>query len=219
MADVFEDREDLIAPRRLLWGVIEDTPWLDWLLLTKRPQNVFKMIPWKSHWPQNVWLGTTVENQRMAEKRVPVLLKYPATIRFVSCEPLLGPVDLTRWLHNGKGNYKIRALEHPYRSSNNGIDWAIAGGESGPHGRPVDPSWIRSIRDQCLDSDIPFNFKQWGNWRPIRNSSAERSKVIHLKSGTGQIIKLGKMGKKRAGRVLDRRTWDEVPLGKCFIAT
>jgi len=98
MADVFERRAELKAPRQRLWDLIASTPWLDWLLLTKRPQNIASMISWsQEEWPRNVWLGTTVETQGFANKRLPHLLKHKAAVRFLSCEPLLGPIDLTRW--------------------------------------------------------------------------------------------------------------------------
>ena len=97
MADVFELRPELNAARKRLWALIEDTPCLDWLLLTKRPQNIDCMAPWSNEWPINIWLGVSVENQTFAKKRLPFLLKQPAAIRFLSCEPLLGPIDLRAW--------------------------------------------------------------------------------------------------------------------------
>ena len=114
MADVFEDRRDLDRHRARLWPLIEATPHLDWLLLTKRPQNMRKLAPWDGAWPANVWAGTTAENQRWADKRIPVLLEVPARIHFISAEPLLGPVEVSRWL----------ALKPGRR-----LDWVIAGGE------------------------------------------------------------------------------------------
>ena len=98
MADVFEDHPQLPPERDRLWELVSETPWLDWLLLTKRPENVAVMAPWGTIWPSNVWLGTSVENQRWAEERIPILLDAAAAIRFVSCEPLLGPVDLWSWI-------------------------------------------------------------------------------------------------------------------------
>jgi protein gp37 len=112
----------------------------------------------------NVWLGTSVEDQRWADIRIPQLLLTPAAVRFLSCEPLLGPVDLWAYLELG------------------GIDWVIVGGESGHGARPMNPAWARSLRDQCRDAGVAFFFKQWGGRTP--------------KSG---------------GRVLDGRTWDQMP--------
>ncbi len=105
MADVFEDHPDVAAPRERLWGLIEATPWLIWQLLTKRPENIAPMVPWGGGWPPHVWVGTSVENQRYADERIPVLVSAAALarIRFLSCEPLLGPVDLSPWLLPGPG--------------------------------------------------------------------------------------------------------------------
>src|ERR1035437_10015657 len=112
MADVFELRSDLDPWRVRLWNLIDENPWLDWLLLTKRPQNIENKVPWKNGWPDNVWLGATVENQKYADERLPILLQFPAKRRFLSCEPLLGPVDLSAWTR--------RRPKHLYP-----IDWVI----------------------------------------------------------------------------------------------
>jgi protein gp37 len=112
LADVFENREDVVPHRQRLFSVIDETPWLDWLLLTKRPQNIVRMIPseWNDcHQPRrNVWYGTTVENQEEADRRIPELVKVPAAVRFLSCEPLLEPVDLTKWLPTGRANWQCQ---------------------------------------------------------------------------------------------------------------
>ena len=110
MADVFEPNKALIQPRRRLWTVIADTPYLDWLLLTKRPHLVRHLTPWGSDWPDNVWLGTTVESQRWVNRRLPHLEESPARVRFLSCEPLLAKLKLDDWL--------ARKVVH----------WVIAGG-------------------------------------------------------------------------------------------
>ena len=177
MADVFEWKAGLSSERQRLWVLIASTPNLDWLLLTKRPHLVSRLAPWGSEWPENVWLGTTVENQRFAEKRLDHLLAVPAHVRFLSCEPLLGPIDLIQWIE--------------------GIQWVIAGGESGPHARPSDPAWFRSVRDQCCEASVGFHFKQWGDWFPLEESS--------------ENVRFERRGKARSGRVLDGRTWDELP--------
>lgn len=139
MADVFEvvpernerSRRVQEAARARLWPLIEATPMLDWLLLTKRPENVAAIVPWgeANPWPSNVWLGVTAEDQRRADERLPTLLTIPAQVRFVSHEPALEAVDFTQWV--------------------SGIDWIITGGESGPGARPYDVAWARSIIDQC----------------------------------------------------------------------
>lgn len=128
-------------------------------------------------WPlPNVWLGTSVENQRFADERIPLLLETPARVRFLSMEPLLGPVEFSDM--SGRADYRAR-LGRPALT---GIRWVIVGGESGPVHRPMDPAWVRSIRDQCVAADVPFLFKQWG----------------------GRTSKAG-------GRELDGRTWDQYP--------
>jgi protein gp37 len=195
MADVFEDRRDLDASRARLWSLIQSTPDLDWLLLTKRPQAVSRLVPWRSGWPRNVWLGTTVENQRWADKRIPHLLGNEAHVHFVSCEPLLGLVDLEQWLQTD-----------PSRS---GINWVIAGGESGHGARPMDPEWARSLRDQCIAAGVPYHFKQWGNWRPI-SAPVNGHRVRTLISGEVKVV-MENVGKKNAGRRLDGEEWDGVP--------
>jgi len=185
MADVFEDRRDLDEWRNRLWRLIEATPQLDWLLLTKRPERVAALANWRDGlWPGHVWLGTTVETQIWAGKRLPALAAVPAAVRFVSCEPLLGPLNLTPWLGTD-------------------VQWVIAGGESGPHSRPSNPAWFRSLRDQCLDAQTAFHFKQWGNWSPAE-AAASASRTL---SGQAMV----RLDKRTAGRVLDGQTWDQLP--------
>lgn len=146
--DLFEDHP-LIDPawRAGVWALIERTPSLDWLLLTKRPQNAVRMVPpdWLTTWPANVWMGTTAEDQRRANERLPVLLTLPAPVRFVSAEPLLEPLDLTPWL--------------------GGLHWVIAGGESNQSApaRPCNPEWIRSIVRQCQAAGVAVFVKQLGD--------------------------------------------------------
>ena len=147
LADIFELESDTLSPldkwRKDVWKLIEETPNLDWLLLTKRIENVKSMVPWGNSWPENVWLGVTVENQKYADLRLPLLLEIPAKIRFISAEPLFSDFEIPK-----------------------GIDWVISGGESGPDFRPCEIEHVRSIRDQCLALDIPFFFKQWSGNRP-----------------------------------------------------
>ena len=196
MADVFDNqvpeewREDL-------WALIHDTPHLDWLLLTKRPQNIAKMLPgtaplicetqharevWGAGWP-NVWLGATVENRDEMLRRGPLLAAVPAARRFWSAEPLLG--DL--------GEIPTAIMPH----------WIIAGGESGPHARPSHPDWFRSLRDQCQAAGVPFFFKQWGEWTATPTPEGGTHYF------TGGMMK--RVGKKAAGATLDGREWREVP--------
>lgn len=199
MADVFEGRRDLDHLRARLWPIIEATTHLDWLLLTKRPENVAQLAPWKDEWPDNVWLGTTAENQRWADKRLPILARIPARVRFVSCEPLLGPLSLQRWVDGAR-----RGEHFP-------IDWVIAGGESGFHARPMNPEWTESLRDECEAGGVAFHFKQWGNWFPVESDrlGGHKSKVLFQSSGDRIVVV--NVGKKAAGRKLAGRTWDQFP--------
>lgn len=199
MADVFELRSDLDEWREKLWELIDETPWLDWLLLTKRPQNIGKKVPWTNDWPNNVWLGTTVEDQKRADERLPILLQFPAKRRFLSCEPLLGPVDLSAWTR-----HRPKKLHE--------IDWVIAGGESGANARAMLPGWARQLRDECQKSEIPFHFKQWGHWTPVAAPRNEKSTVHKFWDEVmGMNIFMEAKGKKIAGRRLDGTTWDELP--------
>lgn len=271
MADVFEARADLDEHRARLWELIAETPWLDWLLLTKRPASVHALAPARwfvepgnllceacggsaslplgttcneheprmTGWPANVWIGSTVEDQQRADERLPLLRSIPARIRFLSCEPLLGPLDLDL----------------------TGISWVIVGGESGPGARPMHPDWVRDLRDRCLATACPrcggdgvigverphsggdiaevpvecscrgeqpgvaFLFKQHGDWRWAETDADNREdstevnpdgSTYPLREGYGPWAQPGavvtnRVGKKRAGRTLDGRTWDEFP--------
>lgn len=161
LSDVF-DNEAPAEWRRDLFDLIHATPNLDWMLLTKRigaAQRLFdeaRMGPPDGgsgyNWLANVWLGATICNQEEADRDIPKLLALLARVRFLSMEPLLGPVDLTHYLH----------------SSAPQLDWVIVGGESGPNARLMHPDWARSLRDLCADADVPFFFKQQGEWAPRR---------------------------------------------------
>jgi len=200
MADVFEDRRDLDGKRERLWKLIDATPRLDWLLLTKRPHKVRELAPYGDAWPHNIWLGATAENQKWFDKRMHQLAGNPAKVLFLSCEPLLGAVDLSAWISLARrGELRL-------------VDWIIAGGESGGKARPMNPEWPRALRDQCLEAGINFHFKQHGNWREVKPHQVNgyASKTLFLSNG--DRIMVANMGKKKAGRVLDGRTWDDFPL-------
>lgn len=234
LADVFEDYqggdvrdaagcqiyESLAWLRYKLFDLIRRTPRLDWLLLTKRPENFHLVLNevgymldgldgdetgmWINDWfegnaPHNVWMGTTVENQDMADKRIPELLKIPAAVRFLSCEPMVGQVDLDAWCGWAEpqdgGRYYM-----------DGIDWVICGGESGPKARQMHPDWARILRDQCKWASVPFLFKQWGEWLP----SSQKESLTVSASDFAWPVTVGhpdnisyKVGKKAAGRLLD----------------
>lgn len=169
--------------RRDLFQLIDATPWLDWILVTKRPGNVLRMwpLPFNGREPSdqlylrrnNCWLLTSISNQDTADELVPQLLacRDLVPVLGLSCEPLLGPINL-RLGQRDDGQPWERHLV---------IDWVIVGGESGHNARPMHPDWARSLRDQCQDAGVPFFFKQWG--------------------------------KKAAGRLLDGREWNEFPAG------
>lgn len=191
MADVFEKNSLLEKERDKLWDLIENTPMLDWLLLTKRPENMAELAPWKNQWPNNVWAMVTVENQELANKRMSYLVNTPATIRGLSVEPMLGPVDLSKWI--------------------NEIQWVIVGGESGAKSRPMNPDWVRIIRDQCLTSNVAFFFKQWGNWVPSSEEDQTISLEIKSRNGKSKPLHMKRVNKKQAGYKLDGNEWKQLP--------
>lgn len=158
MADVFEDHPQIPPLRARLFALIEATPWLDWQILTKRPENIVDMAvaKWTKGWPTNVWWGTSVEDQQRAEERIPHLLRVPGSVRFLSCEPLLGPVDVSEWLRPVAGL--------------NRIEWVIVGGESGPGARPFHVEWARGLIAQCDAFGAACFVKQLG--RDVLDSRA-----------------------------------------------
>jgi len=197
LADVFDNAVDP-KWRADLFALIAQTSELDWLLLTKRIGNVQDMLPadWGEGW-SNVWIGATVVNQIEAERDIPKLLSVPAALRFLSVEPMLGPIDLRRFLTPtgihcrdvcpdtryvlenevetvlNNGEFEPLCPHCGERASwtghDAGIDWVIVGGESGRDARPMHPHWPRSIRDQCHVAAVPFLFKQWGEWSEFVN--------------------------------------------------
>lgn len=207
LGDVFDNHKSIEqAWRRDLWDLIDQTPNLDWLLLTKRPQNVQKYAPWRwGEWPENVWIGTTVENQEEANRRIWPLLQIPARVRFLSCEPLIGAVDLTRVqnYHGETFNALTGFVDGFYTLK---LDWIIAGGESGPRARPSNPQWFRDLRDQCAAADVPFLFKQWGEWVSVSEVEGP-GRVFTFDDGRNSR----RTGTKRAGRTLDGVVHDGYP--------
>lgn len=202
MADVFEDHPQVTEARDRLWQLIEQTPWLRWQLLTKRPENIAAMAPWGDAWPDHVWIGTSVENQRYAEERIPLLLKINAPIRFLSCEPLVEQIDLQPYLADV--------------TTGPGIHWVIAGGESGAKARPMNPAWAQALRDQCAEAGTPYFLKQWGEWAPsgriaIGGNQRSRALVGDPVDELGHRVEMVRLGKKQAGRLLDGRLHDAVP--------
>ncbi len=183
---------------------------------TTLPQGTRRIL-----WPRpNVWIGVSAERQKEADERIPDLLATPAAVRFVSAEPLLGPIDFTsRRLWNGRCDPCVD--DGPCTAGPVGLDWIIVGGESGHGARPMHPEWARSIRDQCIDAGVAFFFKQWGAWLPSNDGVtftegadwASRHfpgrPVQHQSSGHTLV----EVGKARAGRLLDGVQWDQMPGG------
>ena len=233
LADWLDDKVPIEWLADLL-DLIRRTPNLDWLLLTKRPQNWRGRLcaaldymlasgahrdtwDWLNGWlhalpvaPCNVWIGTTVEDQTRADERIPILLSIPARVRFLSCEPLLGEVSL-RLQEHIIGSFDPA---DDYRESDY-LHWIICGGESGPGAHPMHPDWARSIRHQCERAGISFFFKQWGDWQPFHQGTAYMDKFsesLVLPNGPGATgHPVYRVGKKAAGRLLDGRTHDEFP--------
>ncbi len=180
-------------------------------------------------WPlPNVWLGVSAEDQQRAEERLPILLDTPAAVRWISAEPLLGPIDLRHLQPEGVTEIDALAGTHgvlrPHSGLNRSIDWVVVGGESGPGARPMHPDWPRQILNHCLITGVPFLFKQWGDWRPGEGATPREKGIIiggngHARALGGEslypddhIMELA--GKKVAGRQLAGREWDEMPVAR-----
>jgi protein gp37 len=219
LADVFDNAVDP-AWRADLFALIAATPNLDWLLLTKRIGNARSMSQMAmgaigcmhKPLPANVWLGATVVTQAEAVRDIPKLLAVPARVRFLSMEPLLGPVSL-RWSAAFPESAPYTA-QKPGGTTNHfdglrQIDWVIVGGESGPGARPMSPDWARRIRDQCAAAGVPFLFKQWGEWIPMLGQA--EGVPVREKVTTPDGWVMGHAGKKAAGRLLDGQQHDGVP--------
>ncbi|WP_226782719.1 phage Gp37/Gp68 family protein [Oceaniglobus trochenteri] len=184
-------------------------------------------------WPlPNVWLGVSAEDQTRADERIPDLLATPAAVRFVSAEPLLGPVDMVPWLREiyWAADFSAEAGGGSSHGVRPRVNWIITGGESGPNARPMHPDWARSIRDQCVAAGVPFFFKQWGEWALARPKPSGRPGKYAIADAGGKYVTrthhyprmidlfggsaaLECVGKKVAGRLLDGRTWDQMPGG------
>lgn len=174
-------------------------------------------------WPlPNVWLGVSVEDQATADERIPILLDTPAAVRWISAEPLLGPIDLTDLVTNRTDTSEDHANclecdvdieDDPWGGAC--LDWVVVGGESGKDARVMVPGWARSLRDQCTAAGVPFLFKQWGEWAPVPDDEmpSELAESLEVEDKYWYLAgeHLVRVGKKRAGRDLDGRTWDEYP--------
>lgn len=201
MGDLFHEDVTFEFIRKIL-GTIYIKPTHTFLVLTKRPQRMYDFFQWLGNSNlkvnfKNLWLGATVENQEQANKRIPILLSIPASIRFVSCEPLLSDIDF----------YGLCPK----------LDWVIAGGETGPKSRPANPGWFESLQKQCKTSNTPFFFKGWGDWIDIHNGYdvINGRYPFNFKTetlGSGWFsIDMHKVGKKYAGRLLNDKEYNEFP--------
>ena len=245
LSDLFDLTDEQIYH---VFSVMHQCPQHTFQILTKEAQRMHELcsswiarfdgnLPIGTAWPlPNVWLGVSVENQQYANERIPLLLQTPAAVRFISAEPLLGPIDLdsehASGLHalgcGGSGD------EHCHNSGCRGINWVIAGGESGPGARPAHPDWFRGLRDQCQSAGVPFFFKQWGEFqlgstefggpkdyivlndgRFCRELDLEQFQQLNQDARNNwpqmQPNAMGKVGKKAAGSLLDGVEWRQMP--------
>lgn len=227
MGDLFHDevRTDTIFR---VFDVMRRAKWHQFIVLTKRPHRVPHFCQaYLGHpsmedphkvWPDNVIAMTTVENQDRAYERIPHLLRIPAKLRGLSIEPMLGPIDISYFL--GLRNTEVHKHAH--------IDLVIVGGETGPGARPMHPDWVRKIRDNCQSSGVSFFFKSWGDWvtvydrdkddpdwRKCPEAKNNNERYLNLAGGHGfhgdRVLFVRKVGKKKAGRLLDGREWNEWP--------
>jgi protein gp37 len=255
MSDLFHESVPFEFIEKI-WSTMAICPQHTFQILTKRPRRMLDFFEWMKEgmraagldewWKgayalPNVHLGVSVEDQRAADERIPLLLQVPAAARFLSCEPLLGLVDLRKFLITSRFKENYDALVRqcggedriPENLRWNGVlppalHWVIAGGESGPSARPMHPDWARSLRDQCQAAGVPFFFKQWGEWvgsdhpvaiaHPVEHNKMVKAGKVHVWPCTkppgepffGMNFNL-KVGKKKAGRLLDGIEWNEFP--------
>jgi protein gp37 len=201
LADVLELREGLAEPRARLWNLIEATRYaLDWLILTKRPENFFLIPP---NLVPFLWLGVACEDQAAADVRLERLLVTAAAVHFVSVEPMLGPIGLRSVFP-----WKLVVTESGVPRYKAPLDWVICGGESGPGARPMQAEWARSLRDHCQSAGVAFFFKQWGEFLGAGQDGAARDRGAQVLNCDREPIRVGK---RTAGRLLDGREWNEFP--------
>lgn len=231
MSDLFHDDVPLGFLARA-FAVMAQTPQHTYQLLTKRHGRMRSVLTSQVFvemvrgmvgevaWPlPNVWLGVSVENQQWADIRIPALIDTPAAVRWLSCEPLLGPIDLyccgsvsaiaPDWAGGPGGG---TGAPHPL------VDWVVVGGESGPGARPMHPAWVRQLRDDCGHEEVPFFFKQWGEWSPVAQGD-EVSAPFRIVPEYGHEMDgpftrgwaMRRVGKKAAGRLLDGELHDAYP--------
>lgn len=225
-----------------VFDVMWQSPQHTFLVLTKRPERMFEFMTQKNiqnmygnEWPlKNVWLGVTTENQARADERIPILLQIPAAKRWISIEPMLGPVNITPCLGGNCKDcgYTLKQCRDakvvgyiaccPDCRHDPCLDWVVLGGETGPGARPMHPDWVRSVRDQCQAAGVPFFFKQWGEWMPWCELYPDRDPrftgEVPLVNGISKVTttvidgqRYYRVGNKAAGHLIDGREWREMP--------
>lgn len=201
----------MITEERRVAKLVKKSAYTHKISVSAEPGREGEIVQWPL---PNVWLGVSVENQAAADERIPPLLQTPAVVRFISAEPLLGPLNIRQWLgleYRHEGSYSepdtnatiCRKCEDAAQ-----LDWVICGGESGPGARPMHPDWARSLRDQCIAAGVAFFFKQWGEWAP-GSAGIHSPKDIPINGHPEGIMH--RAGKKAAGSLLDGREWREFP--------
>ena len=202
LADVFEDRRDLDAARHRLFDLVAATPCLDWLFVTKRPENMTRLAPpsWAKGWPLNVWAGCTVEDQTRADERIPHLCLVPAAIRFLSVEPLLWPVAI------GLLGIAPKDWGYGYKPIGELIDWVIVGGESGTKARPLDLRWVRAIIEEGRAAGVPVFVKQLGA-QPFHSLESSGNFRTNEATGKRQFEMVGERLSLRDGHGGDMAEW------------
>lgn len=219
MCDIFENRPDLVEPRKRLCDLILATPNLTWLLLTKRPENILYLLQETESilgisLPDNVWLGTTGEDQERFEQRWRNLeyagMALNPSVLFLSAEPLLSHLDISAWIS------EYREEDEDGSVLSRGIDWVICGGESGDRARPMNPNWARSLRDQCQSAGVPFFFKQQGEWAEFGSELGDGIVVDCTKTQSYEFddgTQMYRVGKDKSGDLLDGQEWKQFPDG------
>lgn len=215
MSDLFHE-DTSFEEINAVFSVMRDCDQHIYIVPTKRPERMVEFYNWKSSWgvpwvpKNNVWLGVSAENQQTANERIPQLLKIHAAVRFVSVEPMLGPVDISMWMATGW-------TEPPYDDV---INWVICGGESGHNARPMHTDWARSLRDQCQKAGVPFFFKQWGQLYPAcqlqQNDHPEGAYAfppVEFPSphNPNKMNRYYKLGKTSFATLLDNEEYQEYP--------
>lgn len=219
MSDLFHEgvTDDFIES---VFTVIRKTPQHTYIILTKRSERMhdFMNMHYRDNPPANAWMGVSAEDQASANERIPMLLCTPAAIRFISAEPLLGMIDIESVptsMMQGRDK-SLRKITY--------LDWVIVGGESGHDARPMHPDWVRSLMKQCQEADVPFFFKQWGQWKPLFVCNSDwnegtgimpdgKTYVFHEReSDSGFKMMMLKSSKADNGRLLDGRELNEWPV-------